>query len=77
MLFPHSFEARFSDVEIFYIGALALPDPLMPFEMKPKDQVAKLVTLQSSRDFLKILNVGFFECNCLYFLDHQLLIHLI
>ena len=49
----------------------------MPFEMKPKDQVAKLVTLQSSRDFLKILNVGFFECNCLYFLDHQLLIHLI
>jgi polyribonucleotide 5'-hydroxyl-kinase len=49
MLYPHSFEVRFSDVKIFKIGAPSLPDSCMPLGMKAEDNKTKLVPVNPGK----------------------------
>lgn len=51
MLYPHSFEVRFSDVKIFKIGAPSLPDSCMPLGMKAEDNKTKLVPVNPGNLF--------------------------
>ncbi|XP_038044313.1 polyribonucleotide 5'-hydroxyl-kinase Clp1-like [Patiria miniata] len=48
--YPHSFEVRFSDVEIFKIGAPAVPNSCLPLGMTPEDNQTKLVAVQPSNE---------------------------
>ncbi|KAJ6641427.1 Protein CLP1 like [Pseudolycoriella hygida] len=47
-LYPHSFDIKWCDVQIYKIGAPALPDSCMPLGMKTEDNMTKLVTIQPS-----------------------------
>ncbi|XP_071803579.1 polyribonucleotide 5'-hydroxyl-kinase Clp1-like [Asterias amurensis] len=48
--YPHSFDVRFSDVEIFKIGAPAVPNSCLPLGMTPEDNQTKLVAVQPSSE---------------------------
>lgn len=41
--FPHSFQIRFDEIQVFKIGTPNLPDSLMPEGMKPEDSRTKIV----------------------------------
>ncbi|XP_072038942.1 polyribonucleotide 5'-hydroxyl-kinase Clp1-like [Amphiura filiformis] len=47
-LYPHSFQVRFADVDIFKIGAPAVPNSCLPLGMTPEDNQTKLVPVQPS-----------------------------
>ncbi|ESO00095.1 hypothetical protein HELRODRAFT_101326 [Helobdella robusta] len=47
-LYPHTFEVRFQDVEIYKIGAPKLPDSMLPLGMIPEDNNMKLVPVTIS-----------------------------
>ncbi|XP_071504776.1 polyribonucleotide 5'-hydroxyl-kinase Clp1-like [Diadema antillarum] len=42
-LYPHSFEVKFSDVEIYKVGAPPVPNSCLPLGMTPEDNQTKLV----------------------------------
>lgn len=61
-LYPHSFDVKWSDVNIYKIGAPSLPDSCMPLGMKTADNMTKLVPIQPSQALLHhILAVSFAE----------------
>ncbi|XP_042869023.1 protein CLP1 homolog [Penaeus japonicus] len=45
---PHSFEVKMSTLQIYKIGAPALPDSCMPADMKVDDHMTKLVPVEPS-----------------------------
>ncbi|KAG7172717.1 CLP1-like, partial [Homarus americanus] len=45
---PHSFEVKMSHLQIYKIGAPALPDSCMPADMKVDDHMTKLVPVEPS-----------------------------
>ncbi|XP_071812163.1 polyribonucleotide 5'-hydroxyl-kinase Clp1-like [Apostichopus japonicus] len=48
--YPHVFDVRFSDVEIFKIGAPTVPNSCLPLGMMPEDNQTKLVPVQPSQE---------------------------
>lgn len=55
---PHSFEVKMSHLQIYKIGAPALPDSCMPADMKVDDHMTKLVPVEPGNlclDPLKII----------------------
>ncbi|XP_014235124.1 protein CLP1 homolog [Trichogramma pretiosum] len=51
-LYPHSFEVKWSDVNIFKIGAPLLPSSCMPVGMKVEDNSTKIVNITPSLSIL-------------------------
>lgn len=51
-LYPHSFDVKWSDIQICKVGAPALPDSCMPLGMKAEDNKTKLVVIQPSMSLL-------------------------
>lgn len=45
---PHSFDVPYSQLQIYKIGAPALPDSCMPADMKVDDHMTKLVPVDPS-----------------------------
>lgn len=61
-LYPHSFDVKFSDIQICKVGAPSLPDSCMPLGMKAQDNQTKLVVIQPNMSLLHhILAVTFAE----------------
>lgn len=61
-LYPHSFDVKWSDIQICKVGAPALPDSCMPLGMKAEGNKTKLLTIQPSQSILHhILAVTFCE----------------
>lgn len=59
-LYPHSFDVKWSDMQIYKVGAPALPDSCMPLGMKAEDNKTKLVLVQPNMSLLHhILAVTF------------------
>lgn len=59
-LYPHSFDVKFSDIQICKVGAPSLPDSCMPLGMKAQDNKTKLVQIQPSMSLMHhILAVTF------------------
>jgi len=52
IFFPHAFDVPFHEVEIFKIGAEALPDSCLPLGMEQEDTQTKLVPVAPSRDLI-------------------------
>ncbi|XP_078492272.1 polyribonucleotide 5'-hydroxyl-kinase Clp1 [Ciona intestinalis] len=48
--FPHAFNIKFSEVEIYKIGAPSLPDSCLPLGMEPENTQTKLVQVTPGRD---------------------------
>lgn len=44
-LYPHSFDVKLSEVQVYKVGAPSLPDSCMPLGMKPEENKTKLVQL--------------------------------
>lgn len=60
--YPHSFDVKWSDIQICKVGAPALPDSCMPLGMKADNNKTKLVRIQPSLSILHhILAVTFCE----------------
>lgn len=45
-LYPHSYEVKWSDIQIYKVGAPALPDSCMPLGMRAEDNKTKVVAVQ-------------------------------
>jgi len=58
-LYPHTFEVKFEDVNLFKIGAPELPESMLPLGMNPEETRTKLVQLKPSLGLLHhILSVS-------------------
>lgn len=51
-LYPHSFDVKWSDIQICKVGAPALPDSCMPLGMKAEGNKTKLLVIQPSLSIL-------------------------
>lgn len=51
-LYPHSFDVKWSDIQICKVGAPSLPDSCMPLGMQAKDNKTKVVSVQPSMTLL-------------------------
>lgn len=61
-LYPHSFDVKWADIQIYKVGAPALPDSCMPLGMKAEGNKTKLLAIQPSLSILHhILAVTFCE----------------
>lgn len=61
-LYPHSFDVKWSDIQICKVGAPALPDSCMPLGMKAEGNKTKLLPIQPSNSILHhILAMTFCE----------------
>lgn len=60
--YPHSFDVKWSDIQICKVGAPALPDSCMPLGMKADSNKTKLLVIQPSLSILHhILAITFCE----------------
>lgn len=60
--YPHSFDVKFSDIQIYKVGAPALPDSCMPLGMKADNNKTKLLPIQPTLNMLHhILAITFHE----------------
>jgi len=50
--YPHSFQVRFDEIQIYKIGVPTLPDSCMPLGMKVEDTSTKVVQIQATGQFL-------------------------
>ena len=50
--FPFSFEVQFSEVQIYKIGAPAVPDSALPIGMEKEDGSTQLVPVEPSRELM-------------------------
>lgn len=46
-LYPHSFDVKLNEVQVYKIGAPSLPDSCMPLGMKPEENKLKLVQVNA------------------------------
>lgn len=51
-LYPHSFDVKWTDIQICKVGAPALPDSCMPLGMKAEGNKTKLLVIQPSLSIL-------------------------
>lgn len=59
-LYPHSFDVKLSDVQVYKIGAPSLPDSCMPLGMRPEENKTKLVQVIAGANLVNhILSVSF------------------
>lgn len=56
-LYPHSFDVKLSEVQVYKIGAPSLPDSCMPLGMKPEENKTKLVQLTPGKENLNSLRI--------------------
>lgn len=62
LFYPHSFDVKFSDIQIYKVGAPALPDSCMPLGMKADSNKTKLLPIQPTLNMLHhILAITFCE----------------
>lgn len=59
-LYPHSFDVKLNEVQVYKIGAPSLPDSCMPLGMKPEENKTKLVQITAGANLVNhILAVSF------------------
>lgn len=61
-LYPHSFDVKWSDIQICKVGAPSVPDSCMPLGMKAEENKTKVLEIQPSQSILHhILALTFCE----------------
>ena len=55
LFFPHSFDVKFSEVQIYKIGSPSVPASCLPIDTKQDDHETKLVSVDPSPDLLHTL----------------------